>query len=169
MEDLLDQKPDLNPIPHSQRPLPAPPPSSSFRSSHHRRAHSELNFRIPDDLDLGSDPLDAPSASFDEIGSEDDLFSTYMDISKFGSRIEEGSNNNPAGDSDNAAFGGGDGCGGGDEEKGSKPRHRYSNSVDGSSMPKGEGVFGDIIEAKKAMAPEKLAELWALDPKRAKR
>ncbi|KAM1162626.1 hypothetical protein ACFX13_001669 [Malus domestica] len=41
-----------------------------------------------------------------------------------------------------------------------RPRHRHSNSVDASL---------DSIEAKKAMAPDKLAELWTVDPKRAKR
>ncbi|KAF9595116.1 hypothetical protein IFM89_037216 [Coptis chinensis] len=30
-------------------------------------------------------------------------------------------------------------------------------------------LLGDVMDAKKAMAPDKLAELWALDPKRAKR
>ncbi|KAL3652296.1 hypothetical protein CASFOL_001977 [Castilleja foliolosa] len=48
---------------------------------------------------------------------------------------------------------------------GGRPRHRHSNSVDSSCF-----FFEDssTIEAKKAMAPEKLAELWNLDPKRSK-
>ncbi|CAH8332446.1 unnamed protein product [Eruca vesicaria subsp. sativa] len=44
-----------------------------------------------------------------------------------------------------------------------RPRHRHSLSVDGSSSSL------ESIEAKKAMAPDKLAELWVVDPKRAKR
>ncbi|KAJ4824282.1 hypothetical protein Tsubulata_040818 [Turnera subulata] len=126
---------------------------------HHRRAHSEVHFRIPEDLDLGPDPFEGPSgSSFDE----DDLFCTYMDIEKLGSRPEEeGGMMKP----DNAG-----GTGSGNEEAGAekemrnaaRPRHRYSNSVDGSSSL-------ESIEAKKAMAPDKLAELWTLDPKRAKR
>ncbi|XLS96367.1 hypothetical protein HN51_039102, partial [Arachis hypogaea] len=48
---------------------------------------------------------------------------------------------------------------------GARPRHRHSNSVDGSTI----GVFGEIMEAKKAMPPDKLVELWTIDPKRAKR
>ena len=44
---------------------------------------------------------------------------------------------------------------------GSRPKHRYSSSVD--------VAFAEIAEAKKAMPPEKLAELAAVDPKRAKR
>ncbi|KAF7132772.1 hypothetical protein RHSIM_Rhsim09G0185600 [Rhododendron simsii] len=120
-------------------------PTASFRSAHHRRSHSEVNFRLPDDLDLGPDAFDGPSGSFDEFGSEDDLFCTYMDMEKLGS----------------AAADGGDNGGGG--EKSARPRHRHSNSVDGSVL------LSESIEAKKAMAPEKLAELWAIDPKRAKR
>ncbi|XP_015941359.1 bZIP transcription factor 18-like [Arachis duranensis] len=48
---------------------------------------------------------------------------------------------------------------------GARPRHLHSNSVDGSTT----GVFGEIMEAKKAMPPDKLAKLWTIDPKRAKR
>ncbi|KAG0483519.1 hypothetical protein HPP92_011603 [Vanilla planifolia] len=45
--------------------------------------------------------------------------------------------------------------------------------MDGGSMllavTKEEGVFGEVMEAKKAMTAEQLAELAAIDPKRAKR
>lgn len=122
----------------------------TVRGPHHRRAHSEVSFRIPDDLDLVSDPFEnGPSGSFEDFGSEDDLLSTYMDIEKLGSKLDEYRPSDPR--HDNAAAGG-------------LGRHRYSNSVDGSSSSMLES-----IEAKKAMAPEKLAELWNLDPKRAKR
>ncbi|XP_010252066.1 PREDICTED: transcription factor RF2b-like [Nelumbo nucifera] len=158
------------------------PMLGTFRSSHHRRAHSEMNFRLPDDLDLAGDPFDAPTGSYEEIGSEDDIFSTYMDIEKLGSKIEDCSTGGATklGDCriDNAACVGQNGgtgvggvaveCGGGD--KNVRPRHRHSNSVDGSLISRGgESLFADTIEAKKAMAPDKLAELWAIDPKRAKR
>ncbi|KAL8520345.1 hypothetical protein ACS0TY_011043 [Phlomoides rotata] len=125
----------------------------AMRLSHHRRAHSEVNFRLPEDLDLASDPFDAPAGSFEEMGSEDDLFSTFMDIEKL-----SGSDSAFDGWSGGAATEeGGDGV--------PRPRHRHSNSVDSSSL-----LFNEAsIEAKKAMAPEKLAELWTLDPKRAKR
>ncbi|KAK2982416.1 hypothetical protein RJ640_026259 [Escallonia rubra] len=143
--------------PSNQNPKPpsaAPPFGGLFRPSH-RRSQSEVNYRLPDDLDLASDPFDAPSGSFEEMGSEDDLFCTYMDIEKLGSGLNDGG-------SDNA--GGGGEAEGGDGERGApRPRHRHSNSVDSSSL------FGESIEAKKAMAPAKLAELWTLDPKRAKR
>nr|GEU55623.1 transcription factor RF2b-like [Tanacetum cinerariifolium] len=110
----------------------------------HRRSLSESTF-LPDDLDLVSD---APSAE-----SEDDLFSTYLNIDGGGPSsnninqttlvANEVVNNNV-----------------GEGRRG----HRHSNSVDSSSF------FGhESIEAKKAMAPDKLAELWSIDPKRAKR
>ncbi|KAG5558138.1 hypothetical protein RHGRI_008157 [Rhododendron griersonianum] len=139
------------------------PPTTSFgpsRPAHHRRAHSEMNFRLPDDLDLVSDPFDGPpGSSFDEIGSEDDLFCTYMDMEKLGSSSAEAG----GGDFGNAASGAAAESGG-EGEKDARPRHRHSNSVDGSFL------FGaESIEAKKAMAPDKLAELWSIDPKRAKR
>ncbi|KAF3566666.1 hypothetical protein DY000_02018550 [Brassica cretica] len=44
----------------------------------------------------------------------------------------------------------------------SRPRHGYNISFDGSSNL-------ESIEAKKAMALDKVAELWVVDPKRAKR
>lgn len=96
------------------------------------------------------------------MGSEDDFFSTYMDMEKLGCGGGSG-----IGDS---VFDNGSGGAEEEEEKSggggvSRPRHRHSNSVDSSSFLFNEGS----IEAKKAMAPEKLAELWSLDPKRAKR
>ncbi|KAG9139016.1 hypothetical protein Leryth_023533 [Lithospermum erythrorhizon] len=46
------------------------------------------------------------------------------------------------------------------------PRHRHSNSMDGSSTTTS---FEAVDSTKKAMAPDKLAELALIDPKRAKR
>ncbi|KAL8192851.1 hypothetical protein R6Q57_027299 [Mikania cordata] len=152
-----------NPISKQQNATAFP-----FKPSHHRRAHSEMNFRLPDDLDLSSDPYNAPSESFEEIGSEEDhLFCTYMDIEKLGSNLSDGGILDNA-QINNASGGGGPseddngGCGDG-ENSISRPRHRHSSSVDSSSF------LNESIEAKKAMAPEKLAELWTIDPKRAKR
>uniref|UniRef100_A0A7N0RIY1 BZIP domain-containing protein n=1 Tax=Kalanchoe fedtschenkoi TaxID=63787 RepID=A0A7N0RIY1_KALFE len=143
------------------KPSPVSSASSPFanspiplRGSHHRRAHSEASFRLPGNLDLvSSDPYDAPDGSFDEMGSEDDLFCTYMNMDNFS-----------AGD---AKFDGGLRIGNGEGSEEGKDgsglrHHRHSNSVDGSDTV-------ECIEAKKAMAPDKLAELWTVDPKRAKR
>ncbi|KAG6418547.1 hypothetical protein SASPL_120751 [Salvia splendens] len=110
----------------------------SAANAMHRRAHSEVNFRLPDDLDLASE-------SFEDMGSEDDPFSTYIDIEKLSAAPGSAP---PDEDADKT-----------------RPRHRHSNSVDSSSF-----FFNDnTIEAKKAMPPDKLAELWTIDPKRAKR
>ncbi|KAJ8472088.1 hypothetical protein OPV22_026431 [Ensete ventricosum] len=85
-----------------------------------------------------------------------------MDIDRIGCKLEA---------SGSASEGGGDctdrtaessGCA---EE--AKPRHRRSVSVDGSSMT--EGLSGEVMDAKKAMTPEQLAETAVIDPKRAKR
>ncbi|PIA59688.1 hypothetical protein AQUCO_00400525v1 [Aquilegia coerulea] len=154
--------------------------TTSFRGSHHRRAHSEVNFRLPDDLDLGSDPFDVSTPSFDEIGSEDDLF-TYMDIEKLSSAGGIGGGNFDSQQIECGGIGIGTAfdssnqqqninSGGGGNGGPMRSRHRHSNSVDSSStLMKDENLLGDVMDAKKAMAPDKLAELWALDPKRAKR
>ncbi|KAF8085693.1 hypothetical protein N665_0650s0006 [Sinapis alba] len=125
-------------------PLSTPAPSSTpFRGPYHRRAHSEVQFRLPEDLDLSE-----PFGGFDELGSEDDLFCSYMDMEKLGSGSDSAApkSENPFSEAEN-----------------SRPRHRHSLSVDGGSSTL------ESIEAKKAMAPDKLAELWVVDPKRAKR
>ncbi|KAK9280093.1 hypothetical protein L1049_013778 [Liquidambar formosana] len=153
-----------------------PTSTTAIKGPHHRRAHSEVSSRRPDDMDLSSsDPFTGSTASLEEIGSEDDdLFCTYINVDKLGGGTTGGN-----GSSDGAGSGGNcmdqsgddDGRVGGEGDKNLRPRHRHSNSVDGSSSAsgKGEGVFGEIMDAKKAMPPDKLAELWNLDPKRAKR
>ncbi|KAM1055542.1 hypothetical protein FF1_029073 [Malus domestica] len=140
----------------------------------HRRANSEVSFRLPKDMmDLpaaAGDPFNGGSStpSLEEMGSEEDLFSTYIDLDKLGgsnnsSDQNSGGNDGPDG-GPNGNAGGGEGGGGGEKRP---SRHRYSSSVDGSSTS--TGLFGEVMEAKKAMPPDKLAELWTLDPKRAKR
>ncbi|KAL1332405.1 hypothetical protein HN51_061219 [Arachis hypogaea] len=184
-------------LPPQPPPTAAVPPSSTGVTSsvfirgdgceggspnaHHRRAHSEVSFRLPDDMmDLSpSDPFTGGSstASLEEIGSEDDLFSTYIDVEKLsgGGGASNGSIQGGNG-LDQSSYGGAGTSGNNEEDKspggngsagagGARPRHRHSNSVDGSTT----GVFGEIMEAKKAMPPDKLAELWTIDPKRAKR
>ncbi|KAH9767498.1 bZIP transcription factor 18 [Citrus sinensis] len=132
----------------SQDP-PNPNPNPPTRGPYHRRSQSEVQYRIPDDMDLVSDPISDPL--FDGPGgSEDDLFCSYMDMDKIGSK--------PTGDDpkhENANV-----------SVGARPRHRYSNSVDGTTS---SSSVLESIEAKKAMDPDKLAELWTVDPKRAKR
>ncbi|XP_039046106.1 transcription factor RF2b-like [Hibiscus syriacus] len=166
MQDPPSIKPESDPPLTSTATVQTPPTfpnPTTFRASYHRRAHSEVQFRIPDNLDLVSDP-------FEGIGSEDDLFCSYMDIEKLGEGSKgpddgggaagsssAGSGHNPKGEE----MSGGPGMGRKSNEE-RKGRHKYSNSVDGCSLM-------ESIEAKKAMAPDKLAELWTVDPKRAKR
>ncbi|XP_068634241.1 transcription factor RF2b-like [Aristolochia californica] len=164
MPDIPNRNPPKPPVSNLSNASPHP-----FRSSHHRRAQSEVAFRIPDDIDLVADPFGpangSSSSNLDEIGSEDDFFCTYMEIENLGSRMEDsmgqGSQNGGPGTAPAKS-----------DEKSApvRPRHRHSNSVDGSmTTTKGESVFGEIADAKKAMAADKLAELAAIDPKRAKR
>ncbi|XWS74445.1 hypothetical protein CRYUN_Cryun02cG0216700 [Craigia yunnanensis] len=145
--------------------------SSAFMrggGTHHRRAHSEMSFRLPDDMSImmmdlspPTDPMNAgggsSTASFDEMGSHDDLFSTYIDVDKLTS--PDAAANGRSKCTDHCE---GEKLTSSSTTTSSRPRHRHSNSVDGS-------VYGEIMEAKKAMPPDKLAELWTLDPKRAKR
>lgn len=156
------RSPNLNipcPLPPIPQPAQAPAAAAAAPSPgapHHRRARSEVAFRFPDELGLGGS---ADGVGFDEIASEDDLFSTFMDMEKIAGA-----------DRDRAA------------ETSSPPRptkHRHSASFDGFAMGGGagkqqdggggEGVFSEVMEAKKAMSSEQLAELAAIDPKRAKR
>ncbi|XP_062211178.1 transcription factor RF2b-like [Phragmites australis] len=143
------------------RPFP-PLPAPVARGAHHRRARSEVAFRLPDDLGLGGG---GDGDGFDEIGSEDDLFSTFMDIEKISSADPAAGS-----DRDRAA----------QTSSPPRPKHRYSSSVDGSGLFFSPGSGGgsrndaaaslaEVMEAKKAMSPEQLAELAAIDPKRAKR
>lgn len=142
--------------------------TTTFKGRNHRRAHSEVSFRLADDMDLSSSgPFTGSTASLEEIGTEDDdLFCTYIDVDKLGG------GGGPATCNDSGDGGGNEGTDqSGEGEKNVRQRHRHSNSMDGSSSGSrgGESVFGEIMEAKKAMPPDKLAELWTIDPKRAKR
>ncbi|KAJ6297600.1 hypothetical protein OIU78_023208 [Salix suchowensis] len=169
--------------PHNPNPT-TPPASSMFNSIRggalHRRARSEMSFRLPEDMTMmmmdihPSDQINggngggggggggSSTGSLEEIGSEDDLFSTYIDVDKLtGDNSGNGTGGGIQNDNDNNMNGEKAGVSGSGT---SRPKHRYSNSVDGS-------VFGggEVMEAKKAMPPDKLAELWTIDPKRAKR
>ncbi|OIW15297.1 hypothetical protein TanjilG_10737 [Lupinus angustifolius] len=123
--------------------------------SHHRRSQSELHFRIPDDFDLELDPFDSPSLHFQhpDQPSNHDLLSAYIDSDNSGSNVQPPKPEET-----------GDGTGNASSSKTGRAGHRRSNSDDGSLSSLMEG-----IEAKKAMSPDKLAELWTVDPKRAKR
>ncbi|OIV98067.1 hypothetical protein TanjilG_09560 [Lupinus angustifolius] len=126
---------------------------------HHRRSQSEVHFRIPDDFDLQLDPFDSPSLHFQDPdpSHHDDLLSAYIDSDNSGSNVQPSATAPKPEDA-------GDGTCNAASSKTGRAGHRRSNSADGSSSSLMEG-----IEAKKAMSPDKLAELWTVDPKRAKR
>lgn len=69
-------------------------PFGVFRDAHHRRAHSEVNFCLPVDLDLVSNPFDVLPGSFDELGLKDDLLCTYMDVEKLESNSDSADGSN---------------------------------------------------------------------------
>ncbi|OMP02299.1 hypothetical protein COLO4_11212 [Corchorus olitorius] len=147
--------------------------SSAFTrggGAHHRRAHSEMSFRLPDDMSImmmdlspPTDPINAgggsSTASLEEIGSEDDLFSTYIDVDKLNSASDAANvRTNCTDHSEGEKLTSSSTTTTTTTTPSSRSRHRHSNSVDGS-------VYGEVMDAKKAMPPDKLAELWTLDPK----
>lgn len=112
-----------------------------------------------------SNPLNgggSSTASLEEIGSEDDLFFTYIDVEKLGNGSDQSGYGNGAGTS-----GQNDGEKSLNEATTPRTRHRHSCSADGTTST--TSMLGEIMDAKKAMPPDKLAELWTQDPKRAKR
>ncbi|XP_061341633.1 transcription factor VIP1-like [Gastrolobium bilobum] len=158
------------------------------RGSHHRRSHSDTSFRFAanfddlllfdtSDLDISNLPSPLPSAG----GGGGVPMSVDSD--------ESGGRPRPSGPPighlrslsvDSDFFDGLGFAGAGDEKlsgKGSGERrvghHRHSNSMDGSLTSSFEAdssmVMAMVDGVKKAMAPEKLAELSLIDPKRAKR
>ncbi|XP_059626377.1 transcription factor RF2b-like [Cornus florida] len=133
-----------------------------FKGSQHRRTHSDLDYRIPDDeMGFSGRPYNgSSSASVEEAGSVDELFATYIDVEKLGETEGSGSGNSAERN----------GCsgGGGEGEKNMSRHMKHGNSVDGLSK-RGQGAFGEIRESRKAIPPEQLAQLWSVDPKRAKR
>ncbi|KAK9270516.1 hypothetical protein L1049_026097 [Liquidambar formosana] len=171
-------------------------PDTPQRGSHHRRAQSETFFRFPDDLLLDADldllnNLDLPEPTTTTSGG------VPMAVDSSKSDSSNGGNNpkpKSGGEGPIAAttahlrslsvdadFFEGLGFsadGGGDAERfGGKAaaaeerriRHRHSNSMDGSTSSfEVESMMG-MDGMKKALAPERLAELALIDPKRAKR
>lgn len=159
------------------------------RGSHHRRSHSDTSFRFaatfddllmfdPSDLDISNLPL--PSHSGGETGGGGGG-PMAVDSDESGGRPSAAAGPHASHlrslsvDSD---FFDSIGFSGGGEEKingkcGGERRvshHRHSNSMDGSSTTSFEADSLMMLDGvKKSMAPDKLAELALIDPKRAKR
>ncbi|KAJ7551466.1 hypothetical protein O6H91_06G016400 [Diphasiastrum complanatum] len=171
-------------------------PDAPPRPRGHRRAHSDIAFRLPDDEsfepELGLHSPEMPTLS-DEAG--ENLFNLYIDMENISS--SKGSiSNAPLDRSSSEANGiprppvhhprslsmdGGLGdfnsargmtAGNNLAPQGSpRVRHKHSSSMDGST-PINHDLLTSVFESsdtKKAQADSKLAELALLDPKRAKR
>ncbi|GAV78447.1 bZIP_2 domain-containing protein [Cephalotus follicularis] len=157
-------------------------PDTPQRGSHHRRAHSDTSFRFddlllfdPSDLDLSA--MDLPSLSTDPTPPRGTSTAAPMALDS----SDDSSGPNPRArpinhlrslSVDSEFF---DGLTVGEGEKpaptGEKRahHHRHSNSMDGSTTSSFdiESMINDAV--KKAMGPDRLAELALIDPKRAKR
>ncbi|CAL5384469.1 unnamed protein product [Camellia sinensis] len=169
-------------------------PDTPNRGAHHRRAQSETFFRFPDDIllddvvaDFNLASLDIPSLSSDtEANAPMALDSSKSDSSNGGDKSKPTRSTGPtphfrslsvgADFFEGLEFTSGDGAAVAAESErfGGKPpaashyRHRHSNSMDGS-MSSFEADSSVMIDGvKKTMAPDRLAELALLDPKRAK-
>lgn len=179
-------------------------PETPQRGSHHRRAHSDTSFRMPNfddlllfdpsDLDISNlpSPLPQPDANTNVAGAS---YGTPMAVD---SPSDESNGQNSRARQVNPPIGhlrslsvdsdffdglglgaGGGGAAGGEEKFGGKSgggerrvgHHRHSNSMDGSTTTSFEAESSMMMMegVKKAMAPDKLAELALIDPKRAKR
>ncbi|MQL98035.1 hypothetical protein Taro_030730 [Colocasia esculenta] len=174
---------------------PAPAAPSHPPRPGHRRAHSEIFLRIPDEFPFDSDPdfgiadIEFPSLS-DDNGSSSSGFAPLPGADSARSEDlsaseEKGKAARPPGAgshlrslSVDAAFfeelgfsaGPVSGAGGAhDGGKSMRAHHARSNSLDGSMSPFEAESTPQMDYAKKAMPPDKLAELSLIDPKRAKR
>ncbi|KAH7365986.1 hypothetical protein KP509_18G057800 [Ceratopteris richardii] len=159
--------------------MPDVPP----RHRGHRRAQSEIAFRLPDDISFEQESGLIETPTFSDEAAED-FFSMYIDVDKLNSFSTSSSGVKLQTDMpsqqphhmrslsmDGMLAGSSTGLGpsgiGGDIRE-RRPRHQHSLSMDGS-VPINDFINSDSLEAKKAMAANKLAELALLDPKRAKR
>ena len=148
-------------------------PNPTRRRGHHRRAHSEISFRISEDLLLEHDQEHEPTflePSAISDGTSEDLFSMYANMdNKISSHVSMFSEmqtqmtspphmRTASVDERLPHTGPGPGPGG--------SRHQHSASADGFVQ---DLFTSEIFEYKKPMPPEKLAELALMDPKRAKR
>lgn len=165
---------------------PNPDLSSPFEGSVHG-AWPDLTFKTFDNddnviVDVDVDSLKCFSSSsnveFTDVGLDDDFFSIYIDVKK----LEE-KENNVGLDNDIlqngggfvAGSGGGGGCCRGRRKRKEKSKNSIIKNIQQRKQRQRRGQKCCLanetrfVEPRKAMAPEELAELWANDPKRAKR
>ncbi|KAJ8426151.1 hypothetical protein Cgig2_032842 [Carnegiea gigantea] len=135
-----------------------------------RRVHSEYTFRFAEEVNLIADVGSPATSGSLERGpggkdEDDDLFASYMDLEKIES-ADIADHSFPRGNDEDQN----------DEDKNNLNllrRCRSAGDMCGSLIDNGNSnnkkAQDGACEVKKAMSPDKLAELWILDPKRAKR
>jgi hypothetical protein len=150
-------------------------PDTPNRRANHRRAQSETFFRFPDDILLDDAVADFDLSTLDLPSLSD----TPMTVDSCKSDSSNGGENSkakarPAGPpshlrslSVDADFFDGLGFTSGGTDGGQHHRHR--NSMDGSSSSFDAEMALMMDNTKKALGPDRLAELSLIDPKRAKR
>ncbi|KAM7521983.1 hypothetical protein LguiA_011885 [Lonicera macranthoides] len=136
-----------HPSPLWPNPQPITSIPSPFKASHRRRDLSDIPFRVPYDV---SDPFNAPG---EDIGSDEDIFSKYIDVEKL---CESGVTDGEKEKNDGG-------------ENGSEGKWGKDDKSRGNDVNRKGGGGGEIVKSKKAMPANRLAELWVVDPKRAKR
>ncbi|XP_078154805.1 transcription factor VIP1-like [Carex rostrata] len=171
----------MNPTgPRHRAPSPSssgtsiPPLPTKSNPSHHRRAHSETFLRIPDDLlfDVSDPDFCISDLEFPSLSDDTSDPPPPPPPDGLAGRPQSGAHIRSL--SMDAAFFEGLGFQAGGETK-LGGGHRRSGSMDGSNLPAGlfeaesPGPSSGSDYAKKALAPERLAELALIDPKRAKR
>ena len=167
-------------------------PDTPPRRRGHRRAQSEIAFRLPDEAsferEIGVAGSEMPALS--DEGAED-LFSMYIDMEQInnlsGTSGQAGAKS--AGEGSNAPppthharslsvdgglgnlTGNRTGVGGTNSTASEvrRPRHQHSSSMDGSTSFKIDMLSEFEGDTKKVMASAKLSEIALIDPKRAKR
>ncbi|XAR60817.1 hypothetical protein NMG60_11034336 [Bertholletia excelsa] len=137
--------------------ISAAPPNPVFSgtpdTSSRRRSPSDGSFRVShNDICLSPELFEFPT----EMGSNDEFLPTFIDMHN------SGRNENKCADRLTNKYNGGEDGGGGEckLEKSLRSRRRCSGLL--------EGVCS-VKVANRAISPAKLAEIWADDPKRAKR
>ncbi|KAL3530976.1 hypothetical protein ACH5RR_010298 [Cinchona calisaya] len=162
--------------------------SSPFKGSLHCGPLPEFTFRTFDnddnvivdtDVDVDVDPLKCFSSSnIGDIGLDDDIFSIYIDVKKLEEKEGENVVVGHHQDHDILQKGGGFvvGSGGGRRKKKERSKNVIKTTQPRKQRQRRSGQKGccltnetKFVEPRKAMAAEELAELWAVDPKRAKR
>ncbi|GJZ08136.1 hypothetical protein Tco_0542419 [Tanacetum coccineum] len=150
--------------------MPEVPPNN--RGTHHRRAQSETFYRFTDDDILLDDVVaDFNFASIDlppSLNTNNNGESSSKSESE-SCEVGNGGSRPPLSHVRSLSVDGGffEGLGLGFGSGGGGGGHVRSNSMDGSVTSSFDG-FGGLDNSKKALAPEKLAELALTDPKRAK-